>query len=199
MPRRKDKDLVLADFALFYREHAKGILVFHMRQVWDADAALDLTAETFAQSLAGRARFRGSSDADATAWLYGIARNLARRYHRSSRIEREGLTKLRITTPELEPGEWERIEQLAGLSDLASTVREHLAMLPLAQRRAVLLRVVSELPYPDVASRLGISEQAARTRVSRGLRALAGTVATQPAASAEGSSLEVAAIGGRTF
>jgi RNA polymerase sigma-70 factor (ECF subfamily) len=40
-------------------------------------------------------------------------------------------------------------------------------------RDAIALRVLDERPYPDVAHRLGISEQAARTRVSRGLRQLA--------------------------
>jgi DNA-directed RNA polymerase specialized sigma24 family protein len=34
------------------------------------------------------------------------------------------------------------------------------------------MRVVDELPYATVASRLAISEPAARARVSRGLRAL---------------------------
>ena len=38
------------------------------------------------------------------------------------------------------------------------------------------LRVVDELGYPAIATRLGISEQAARARVSRGLRALAGAL-----------------------
>ena len=50
--------------------------------------------------------------------------------------------------------------------------REHLGRLAPTQRSAVELRVVRELPYPDVADRLGISEQAARARVSRALRAL---------------------------
>jgi DNA-directed RNA polymerase specialized sigma24 family protein len=40
----------------------------------------------------------------------------------------------------------------------------------------VRLRVVDELDYPTVADRLGISEQAARARVSRGLRVLASAV-----------------------
>jgi RNA polymerase sigma-70 factor (ECF subfamily) len=41
------------------------------------------------------------------------------------------------------------------------------------ERRAVELRVVEELPYDDVAAALEIHPEAARTRVSRGLRALA--------------------------
>jgi DNA-directed RNA polymerase specialized sigma24 family protein len=43
----------------------------------------------------------------------------------------------------------------------------------------VRLRVVDELAYPVVAARLGITEQAARARVSRALRVLA--VALEPA------------------
>jgi DNA-directed RNA polymerase specialized sigma24 family protein len=40
-------------------------------------------------------------------------------------------------------------------------------------REAIMLRVVDELPYSELASRLAISEQAARLRVSRGMRVLA--------------------------
>jgi RNA polymerase sigma-70 factor (ECF subfamily) len=42
-----------------------------------------------------------------------------------------------------------------------------------AQRDALRLRVVDDLPYSTVAARLGISEPTARARVSRALRALA--------------------------
>ena len=48
-----------------------------------------------------------------------------------------------------------------------------MAALPEDQRRAVELRVVDEYGYADVAGTLGVSEQMARARVSRGLRALA--------------------------
>jgi DNA-directed RNA polymerase specialized sigma24 family protein len=42
-----------------------------------------------------------------------------------------------------------------------------------------MLRVVEELPYSDLASRLAISEQAARLRVSRGMKILARAVDVQ--------------------
>lgn len=53
-----------------------------------------------------------------------------------------------------------------------------LAQLSPAVRSAVQLRVVDELDYPIVAQRLGISEQAARARVSRGPAALAALLDT---------------------
>ena len=44
--------------------------------------------------------------------------------------------------------------------------------LPKDQRRALELRIVEQLDYEEVAGRLGCSQNAARLRVSRGLRAL---------------------------
>ena len=68
--------------------------------------------------------------------------------------------------------EIERIEDLAGLSALTVELASALEELPEEQRRAVQLRVVDEYGYEAVAGALGVSEQTARARVSRGLRAL---------------------------
>jgi RNA polymerase sigma-70 factor (ECF subfamily) len=51
-------------------------------------------------------------------------------------------------------------------------VAEAFALLPPDQRQAVNLRVVEGRPYDEVAALTGASEQAARARVSRGLRRL---------------------------
>jgi DNA-directed RNA polymerase specialized sigma24 family protein len=52
-------------------------------------------------------------------------------------------------------------------------VADRLARLSPEQRNALRMRVVEELEYPEVARRLQASEEAARARVSRGLRQLA--------------------------
>ena len=65
------------------------------------------------------------------------------------------------------------MEELAGLRDLRPMLSDAIGILPPEQRRAVELRVVGELDYPQVAAAMGVSEEAARARVSRGLRALA--------------------------
>ena len=77
---------------------------------------------------------------------------------------------------EASTAETERILDLAGLGSLRAVIAQELSRLSGEQRDALQLRVVDELPYADVASRLGISEQAARMRVSRGLSALARAV-----------------------
>jgi RNA polymerase sigma-70 factor (ECF subfamily) len=48
-------------FGDFYSKHAAAVARHFARRVIDPEAALDLTAETFAQAYAGRRRFRGAT------------------------------------------------------------------------------------------------------------------------------------------
>jgi RNA polymerase sigma factor (sigma-70 family) len=160
-------------FAGFYDAHAQALLAYLARRVYDAEIALDLTAETFAQAYASRHRFRGTTDRAAAAWLYRIAKRQLARYFRKGRAEKRALGRLGVRLPDLDEEQTARIEELAEIEGLRGVVREELARLSSAQRAALELRVVEQLPYPQVATRLNISEQTARARVSRGLRRLA--------------------------
>jgi RNA polymerase sigma-70 factor (ECF subfamily) len=171
-PRRGSLALDDVGFSGLYRGAAQDLVVFFARRTYDADAAADLMAETFAKAYLGRRRFRGSTEEEARAWLFGIARRRFAMYVRRGKAERRALRRLGLERPQLVEGECARIEELAGLDAMRGTLAEHLSRLAPAQRRALDLRVLRELPYPEVADRLGISEQAARARVSRGLRAL---------------------------
>lgn len=55
---------------------------------------------------------------------------------------------------------------------LSGPVREAFAELSLDQQQAIRCRVIDELSYEEVATRLGINAVTARTRVSRGLQTL---------------------------
>jgi RNA polymerase sigma-70 factor (ECF subfamily) len=159
-------------FAAAYRAHARAILIFLARRTYDPETALDLTAETFARAFESRRRFRGSTQEDQAAWLFGIARHVLARYLRRGKAERRALDRLGVEVPSIEPDDISRVVALAGLAQLRSTVAAELLALPAAHRDAVRLRVVEELSYGDVAEQLSITEPAARARVSRGLRAI---------------------------
>ena len=159
-------------FAEAYRLHARSILVFLARRTCDPETAMDLTAETFAQAFASRRRFRGSTDEDAAAWLFSIARNVLSRYVRRGMAERRALTRLGVEVPPLEAEDLARVVELAGLDDLRGAVARELGTLSEAHQEALQLRVVEQLPYDDIAQRLAITEPAARARVSRGLRTI---------------------------
>jgi RNA polymerase sigma-70 factor (ECF subfamily) len=169
------------DVADLYDAMAQPVLVFFARRVFDGEAALDLTAETFARALESRRKFRGSGERQAAAWVWGIARNVLGEYFKRGRIERTALRRLGLEPPAMTSDEIERIEQLAGVATLRAAVAEALTTLADEQREALRLRVVDELDYPVVARRLGISEPTARARVSRGLRRLAAALEEEPA------------------
>ena len=161
------------DIEALYGAHREALLLFLARRTADPQVALDLWAETFAHAAAGLTRFRGRGDAEAAAWLYGIARRRLALYYRRGQAERRALDRLQLERPAADPGLLAEIERRAGLVALRVELRAALSQLSPAVRDAVQMRVVAELPYPDVARRLGITESAARARVSRGLSMLA--------------------------
>lgn len=160
-------------FSRFYRGNARWVLLFFARRTIEAEAALDLTAETFASTFASRGSFRGTTDGEAGAWLFAIARRQLPRYFEAGTASRQLVRRLVVETPQATEVELERIDALAGLGALGVALREQLEQLDVGQREALWLRVVDAQPYALVAARLGISEQAARARVSRALRGLA--------------------------
>jgi RNA polymerase sigma factor (sigma-70 family) len=162
------------DIGALYARHCDELLTFFVRRTSDTEVALDLWGETFAQALAGRGRYRGGTEEEAGAWLYGIARRLLARYYRRGSAERRAMTRLGIERPTIDRDTEAEILRRAGLEDLRQMVAAGLAMLPESTREAITLRIVDELSYPDLAARLAITEQAARMRVSRGMRALGG-------------------------
>lgn len=154
-------------FRELYERYAERIHVFHLRRTGDADAAHDLTAETFARAWVARARFRDDAGGSAGPWLFGIARNVLLESVRRGRLETAACRRLGIFDRlEREPASTEPEEAwLDGLD-------EALAALPDGQRDAVELRVVHELDYERVAAALDTTPRAARVRVSRGLASL---------------------------
>ena len=176
MSRRRRPRWTGTEFADFYRHRAQGLLVFFVRRTFDVETARDLTAETFAQAFEHRNRFRGTSDEQATGWLYGIARHQLSRYARKGVVEREAIERLGVQLPTVSHDDYQRVVELAGLSRMRDHVALAFSTLSDDQRLALQLRVIDEQPYSTVARSLGVSEQTARARVSRALSRLADTL-----------------------
>lgn len=159
-------------FADFYDAYARRVLLFFTRRAGRAEVAFDLMSETFAKALEHRLEFRGTTPEEEQGWLFAIARSELSHYWRRGAVERAALARLGIEVPALTSADIERIEEHASLEDVRPRLAEALGALPPDQRDAVGLRIVQELGYPDIAERLGVSEDVVRARVSRGLRAL---------------------------
>jgi RNA polymerase sigma-70 factor (ECF subfamily) len=173
-------------FSDLYRCEGETVLLFMTRRTLDAELALELTAETFAIALRSWAKLRPLQREQQRAWLFTVATRQFFGYLRRSKVERRALQRLGIQVPVLQEDDLQRIENRAGLEELRETVGRELERLSSSQCEALRLRVVQELPYSEVARTLGVSEQTARARVSRGLKALAH--ALEPFRAAEESS-----------
>src|SRR4051794_18017651 len=142
------------------------------RQTGSETAALDLTAETFAQAWNAAKRFRDLANGSGAPWLFGIARNLLRQYHKHNRIETAARERLGMPLAWADCEDYERVDDRIAATSLAPALTSAVSALPKEQRRALELRVLQQLDYEEVAGRLGCSQNAARLRVSRALRAL---------------------------
>jgi RNA polymerase sigma factor (sigma-70 family) len=165
-----DEQLLVSEgrdaFGLFYDRHARTILEYFARRTRDAEAAADLTAETFAAAIVARHRFR-PGPLPAAAWLFGIANHKLADFQRRGRAEGRALRRLGIERPPL--GD-EDAQFAALMADEVST--QLLALLPEDEQQAVRAHVIEGRGYPEIAASAVISESAARMRVSRGLARL---------------------------
>jgi RNA polymerase sigma factor (sigma-70 family) len=160
---RQDPDA----FRELYERYAEAVHGYFVRRTGSRAAALELTAETFAQAWFVRVRFRDEARGSAAPWIYGIARNVLLMSIRRGALERRATERL---------GLLERLDRSpaaeAPSEDWADGADELLDTLPAHEREAVRLRVLEDLAYDDIAQALGTTPAAARVRVHRGLRSL---------------------------
>jgi RNA polymerase sigma factor (sigma-70 family) len=156
-----------AAFRELYDRYSERVYRFHLGRSRSAEAAHDLTAETFAQAWLGRLRFEDRAGGSAGPWLFAIARHVLSASVRRGRLERAACTRLGIL---------ERLDRepaaVAPDDAWVDGLDDALAALPEGQLDAIRLRFVEDLPYDELADALGTSPQAARVRVHRGLSAL---------------------------
>jgi RNA polymerase sigma-70 factor (ECF subfamily) len=155
-----------ADFEAFYLRHVDLVTRYVTRRAPRPDLTFDIVAETFARAL----EHRGSYVADrapAAAWLLGIARNLLIDAGRRGRVADNARRALQMQPLELNDADLTAIQQRG-----SGSILDALARLPTDQAEAVRRRVLDDAPYGTIAAEAGCSEQVARQRVHRGLRAL---------------------------
>lgn len=163
-----ERELSAASFAVFYRRYVQMVLRYFARQGLDAVDTADLTAETFAAALLARGRYRPERGA-APSWLLGIAANKLADSRR--RFARERRARRRLSMEHIDLTEQDLTEYEA-IRDDESALAAAMADLPDDQRAAVHARVIRDETYQQIGGRLGITEPAARQRVSRGLARL---------------------------
>ena len=93
-------------------------------------------------------------------------------FFRRREVELRAAHRLGLERPALDHESEARIANLVDGDEYRARLTPALSRLPEGMRRAVELRVVNELRYEEIATRLECSPDAARTRVHRGLARL---------------------------
>ena len=155
-------------FTVFYRRHLNPVVAYFRRNVPEPELAFDLAAETFAVVVADAGRWTG--EGDATAWLYGIARNKLRESLRHGRVQDAARQRMAMQPVVLDDSDLLRVEERAAAGN--PLLQAALAGLAEPTRRALLARVVQERDYDDIAAELRCSEQLVRQRVHRAITRL---------------------------
>jgi RNA polymerase sigma-70 factor (ECF subfamily) len=151
-------------FGLLVRAHQEGVYRWIRGLVRDEEAARDLTQETFLRGFRALPGFRG--EAAFGTWVRTIAANAAR-----SHLRREGTRTLvplddELPAPDAAPDAAFAAEEQRG------ALRRALERLPPRQREVVRMRIYLELPYAEIARRLGSNENAAKVNFHHAIKSL---------------------------
>ena len=146
----------LPPFQAFLDEQREAVFRYLVAMIGPDDAE-DVFQETFISALRAYPRLR--ADSNLRAWALTIANRKAIDAIRARK--RRAVPVADVPEVAVQDGRAEDHDVWAAARDL-----------PASQREALLYRFAADLPYSDVAAALGTSEEAARQRVSEGIRRL---------------------------
>lgn len=179
-------------YTAIYERYERGILAYLKTTMRDEPtAADDLFQETFirlyrertrqAKANAGEGEYRPIENLK--SWLFRVAHNLAMSYLRTSKRT----ISLTVDEDDENPNKWderlmvpveESFQELYGEENifrneqLYSKLLQCVELLPKSLREVYVLREMNGLEYEDISNTIGVSEEAARMRLSRARKTL---------------------------
>jgi RNA polymerase sigma-70 factor, ECF subfamily len=162
-----------------FRPRIFAVTLHYLRSRLDAE---EVTQDTFIRAYRGLASFRG--DSSLSTWLYRIAINLARnrywflfRRHRQDTISLDGLLKVdgAVTLADIVADRSQGPAQEELAREFTVLMDRCIEKLRPRQREILLLRIVSNHSYDEIAAILAISCGTVKSRIARAreeLRAL---------------------------
>jgi len=154
------------------RAHSPALLSRARRRLGNHLDAEDAVQETLLRAYRALDRFGTSGDWKFGAWLNRILSNVCNDlppHGRANLPLLDGADGVAEPRERVGPPD---ISELVPDPVAMAALRGALATLPSSQANAFVLRMLGDLPYDEVADRLGISEDNARARVTRARSAL---------------------------
>lgn len=140
-----------------YRRHGDRIYRFFLRRFGDHHEAEDLAQRVFADAVVALAKSKPDSE---LGWLYAVAE---RRFVDELRRRRRASSL---------PSDVGRPLELNYNGAAAQAIKRAMERLEPPAREVVVMKLFEDRPYAEIAEQLGITEAAAKMRLSRALRSL---------------------------
>ena len=166
--RRGDREAFRALYDT-YKDRVYSIAYYYFHA--DSDAAGEVTQQVFLKLMREMSRFRGESAF--STWLYRLVVNACVDRSRSRRKDAFGEDPIVLERMATHASH----EDLFAQREVAESVQQAIAALPAKLRVAILLRYFEDLSYADMATALNCSIGTVASRLSRGHRLLARTLA----------------------
>ncbi|MDE5765080.1 MAG: sigma-70 family RNA polymerase sigma factor [Ruminococcus sp.] len=147
------------DIKSYYEEYGRKVYLYLMSLCSDADAAEELTQETFYQAIRSLSKYRG--DCSVYTWLCGIAKNLWFRELR--RRNKNPIAEPDYSEADLSPPP----DKTAESNDSKMFLLKQIHELPETEKEIVLLRATGELSFREIGEIFGKSENWARVTFYR--------------------------------
>lgn len=147
-----------------HRRYYEHVYRYVRRRTRSREDAEDIAQTVFAEAVSGLELSTPGSP-PALAWLYTVARR--RLIDQQRRQGSPGARVISLDEARLE----HRSPDDYGVG-VARTLAEGIAALPREQQDVVVLKLVEGRRFAEIATHLGISEEACRARLSRALRTL---------------------------
>ena len=166
--RRGDRDAFRALYEA-YKDRVYSIAYYYFHA--DSDAAGEVTQQVFLKLMREMSRFRGESAF--STWLYRLVVNACVDRSRSRRKDAFGEDPIVLERMATHASH----EDLFAQREVAESVQQAISALPAKLRVAILLRYFEDLSYAEMATALNCSIGTVASRLSRGHRLLARTLA----------------------
>lgn len=152
--------------------YSAAALNFARQFLYERENAEDAVQETFIKIFRERGNFNSSYQF--APWFYRILRNVCFDALRKRKVYDDYIQKYEIEAP----------ETIVRAPEHASVSREYLSGLTDEEREIVLLKIVDDLTFEDIAKIVGCSVEAAKKRAQRALGRLRAFASKQEAEAA---------------
>ena len=162
-------------FEQLYQKYHRGIYGFLLSMLKNPPAAEDVSQDVFVKLYTQITSYRFQSPF--AHWFFRLARNAAIDYIRREKIRRaqslDAETDSDFSMHDRLAGKGKNPSENYEMGRRAEVVREAVLGLPDTFKEVVILREWDDLPYEDIALRLGISEGTVKSRLFRARSILA--------------------------